>query len=74
MRIKIKKTIPIMMSSSLLQQNFGERVTGHGFLLWDVEKLSFIEYNVENPYLFYNMKISSLDDISNNTEIITNGS
>jgi hypothetical protein len=71
-KIKIKKIIKVVMPSSLIQQNFGENVSGHGFLFWDVETKTFTEYDVENNTSLYTIKIKSLDDLDNNTEIITN--
>lgn len=64
--------IKIAYSSSLIQQNFGENVSKHGFLLWDVENKTFTEHDVENKYSLYNMKIKSVDDIEQNKEIFTN--
>jgi DNA repair exonuclease SbcCD nuclease subunit len=64
--------IPIAYPSSLIQQNFGENVSKHGFLLWDVESKTFTEHDVENKHSYYNFKIKSLDDLENNKEIITN--
>jgi len=58
--------------SSLIQQNFGENVSGHGFLMWDVEAKTYTEHDVENKHPFYNFKIKSLDDLDNGTEVITN--
>lgn len=66
------KGILIAYPSSLIQQNFGENVSNHGFLLWDVETKTFTEHNVENRYPYYNFKIKSVDDFENNKEIITN--
>jgi DNA repair exonuclease SbcCD nuclease subunit len=66
------KGIQIAYPSSLIQQNFGENVTKHGFLLWDVETKTFTEHDVENKYPFYQFKIKSLEDIDNGTEKITN--
>ena len=40
------KGIQIAYPSSLIQQNFGENVSGHGFLFWDVETKTFTEHNV----------------------------
>ena len=68
----IYKGINISYPSSLLQQNFGENVSKHGFLIWDVQTKNFKEYDVYNPYSLYNFKINSLDDLNNNTEVITN--
>ena len=71
-KIKIKKITPICYSGSLIQQNFGENVKGHGFLIWDVETKTFIENDVENRFPYYQFKIKSLDDLENNDEKITN--
>lgn len=71
-KIKIKKMIPVVMPSSLIQQNFGENVTKHGFLIWDVESKTFEEHDVDNKYPFYQFKIKSIEDIENGTELITN--
>lgn len=62
----------IVMPSSLIQQNFGESVKNHGFVLWDIDTLSFTHHEVENRYPFYQFKIKSLDDLENNNEKITN--
>jgi DNA repair exonuclease SbcCD nuclease subunit len=64
--------IPIAYPSSLIQQNFGENVSKHGFLLWGVESRVFTEHDVENKYPYYNFKIKSLEDLDNNKEILTN--
>jgi len=70
--IKMKKVIPIMMSSSLIQQNFGENLTKHGFLLWDIPTKTYTEHDVENKFPYYQFKIKSIEDIENGTEKITN--
>jgi DNA repair exonuclease SbcCD nuclease subunit len=62
----------IAFSSSLIQQNFGEKVSKHGFLLWDVPTKSFTEHDVDNNYPYYQFRIKSLDDLDNNNEVITN--
>lgn len=66
------KGIQIAYPSSLIQQNFGENVTKHGFLIWDVETKTFTEHDVENKYPFYQFKIKSLEDLETGTEKITN--
>lgn len=68
----IHKGINIAYPSSLIQQNFGENVTKHGFLYWDVESKSFTEHDVDNRFLYYQFKIKSIEDIENGSEIITN--
>lgn len=48
-------------SGSLVQQNFGEDIIDHGFLLWDLHKHSVKAFNVYNPKgflyaVFHNQK------------------
>jgi hypothetical protein len=71
-KIKIKKIIYINYCGSLIQQNFGENVTKHGFLFWDIESKTFTEHDVDNRFLYYQFRIKSIEDIENGTEIITN--
>ena len=71
-KIKIKKKVPIAYPSSLIQQNFGEKVTKHGFLLWDIETKDIQEHDIETEYGFYQFRIKSLEDIENDNEILTN--
>lgn len=62
----------IAYPSSLIQQNFGENITNHGFLLWDVENKNFTEHDVENKYSYYQFRIKSIEDIESGSEKITN--
>jgi len=71
-KIKIKRKVPIAYPSSLVQQNFGETVTKHGYLLWDVESRTYTEHDIDSRYGFYQFKINSLDEIDNGTEKLTN--
>jgi DNA repair exonuclease SbcCD nuclease subunit len=64
--------VQIAYPSSLIQQNFGENVTKHGYLLWDIENKTFTEHDVENKHPFYQFKIKSLEDLETGEEKITN--
>lgn len=64
--------IPIVYPSSLIQQNFGETVSKHGFLFWDVETKTYEEHDIPTDFGFYQFKIKSLDDLEENKEIFTN--
>jgi DNA repair exonuclease SbcCD nuclease subunit len=66
------KEIPIAYPSSLIQQNFGETVSKHGYLIWDVETRSYTEHDIDTRYGFYNFKVTTLDDIENGTEKLLN--
>lgn len=71
-KIRIKKIIPIAYASSLIQQDFGENVNKHGYLLWDVESKTFTEHDVDNKYSFFQFKIKSIEDLENDEEKLLN--
>jgi hypothetical protein len=71
-KIKIKKVIPVSYVGSLIQQNFGENVSNHGFLFWDINNKTFTEHDVENRYPLYQFKIKSLEDLETGDEKIVN--
>lgn len=62
----------IAYAGSLIQQNIGENINGHGFLVWDVENKMFEEHDVENEAKFFKFKITSVDDINNDKETLIN--
>lgn len=66
------KGIKIAYSSSLIQQNFGENVSKHGFLMWDVETKTYTEHDVKNNYPYYQFRIKSLEDLETGNEKLTN--
>jgi DNA repair exonuclease SbcCD nuclease subunit len=68
----VYKGINIAYCGSLIQQDFGERVTGHGYLVWDTDDLEYTEHDIETDYGYYVFKIKSLDDIETSGEYITN--
>lgn len=43
-------------SGSLIQQNYGEDIINHGYLIWDLSAKSATEVNVYNPYGMVNIK------------------
>jgi len=61
-----------MYSGSLIQQNFGETVSKHGYLWWDLDTKTFEEKDINSNYGFYQFKIKSLDDLENGSEELTN--
>ena len=64
--------VKVVYPGSLIQQNFGENVSKHGFLLWDVDDLEYEEYDIKNDYGYYKFKISSITDIENCSEEFVN--
>ena len=57
-----KKTI-CGYSGSLIQQNFGENVVEHGFLIWNLENKKINEINVYNKIGYINIKENELEEI-----------
>lgn len=72
LRQTIQAKMPVVYCGSTVQQNFGERVKGHGFLLWDLSTNLFTEYDIDNDNIMLQFKISGLKDIENNNEILVN--
>ena len=44
-------------AGSLVQQNFGETLNKHGFLVWDLDTLTYEEVDIQNDYGYYTMDI-----------------
>lgn len=48
----------IVYCGSLLQQNHGEELKGHGFVLWGLKTKVFKHYEIPNDYGFYTIEIN----------------
>ena len=62
----------IIYVGSLVQQDHGENINGHGYIVVDTETLTFTEHNIKNDYGFYTFTINNIDDIDNNVEELIN--
>lgn len=63
----------VVYCGSLIQQDMGESITGHGYVVWDVPTQECRLVEVPNEkYGFYKFKISSEDDIDNDKEQLIN--
>lgn len=63
-----KKDVRIVYAGSLIQVDMGENVSGHGYLVWDVDSLTYKQVQLDNDYALYKIEINSIDDIDNETE------
>ena len=55
-----KVTKPIVRyCGSLVQQNHGEALKGHGVSVWDVKNRTFVHQEIENNYGYYTMDIEN---------------
>ena len=59
---------PIVQPSSMVQQDFGESVDNHGYVVWNVETKEHKHINLESDYGFYTFKINSITDIEEEME------
>lgn len=65
--------VPLVYSGSLIQQDFGENVSGHGYVIWDVENEEWEGIDIPNDDNgFYTFTITNENDIDNNVEEIIN--
>jgi DNA repair exonuclease SbcCD ATPase subunit len=48
----------IAYAGSMIQQNHGEALGKHGYLLWDVESRTFEEFDIPNDYGFYTLDVN----------------
>ena len=62
----------IVYPSSLIQQNFGETITQHGFAVWDLEKRKYEFVDVPTDYSLYDFEIKGIEDLDNDKEILKN--
>jgi len=68
----VYKGINISYCGSFIQQDFGERVEGHGYLLWDIDYLDCTAHDIDTNFGYYVFKINSLDALDTEKEYLTN--
>ena len=76
-RQEIKKNgVRIVYCSSINQKDFGESVSGHGFVLWDIEDKDEIEYkyvDIKNQeFGYFKFVINDISDLENDKEELIN--
>ena len=65
--------IPIVYCGSLIQQDHGENISGHGYVVWDVDTEKFEEKDIANDeFGYYTFSIENANDIDDNKEQIIN--
>ena len=68
-----KNGVKIVYCSSLIQQNNGESIHGHGYVIWDTETCDYEFVELENEaYGFYKFKINDIVDIEEDKEVLVN--
>lgn len=64
--------VEIVYPSSLIQQNYGETITQHGFIVWDIETMTNEFVPLESEYGMYKFEIKNIEDIDEDKEILVN--
>lgn len=70
-----KGGVKIVYGGSLIQQNFGESVSNHGFVEWTIDDNNVISeklHELESNYSMYNIEVNSLDEIDEDKERLIN--
>jgi DNA repair exonuclease SbcCD nuclease subunit len=68
-----KKGVKIVYCGSLMQQNMGENLSGHGGVIWDVENKTWDPFEIDRgEYGFYKFVVDNPDDIDNDNERLLN--
>jgi DNA repair exonuclease SbcCD ATPase subunit len=49
----------VVYAGSLVQQNFGESLTGHGFLVWDMDSFKYEAIDIPNEYGYYTLDVDN---------------
>ena len=49
----------VVYAGSLVQQNFGESLNGHGFLAWDLDSMKYEGIDIPNEYGYYTLDIDN---------------
>ena len=63
---------PIVQPGSMVQQDYGETVKGHGYVLWDISTRKHKQVDIPSDYGFYTFKINSIEDLEEEKEKLTN--
>ena len=53
------KGCKVVYAGSLVQQNFGETLHSHGFLVWDLDTQTFEAVDIPNDYGYYTLDVDS---------------
>lgn len=66
--------VKLIMVGSLIQQNFGETLTGHGYCKINIDGKGYDYefFDIFNTVKYLKFKINDIEDIENHMEILTN--
>lgn len=62
----------IVYAGSPIQQNYGESLTQHGYVIWDLETLEHEFVDLPSDFGYYKLVIKSPEDIAEDKEFLAN--
>jgi DNA repair exonuclease SbcCD nuclease subunit len=72
--LKTKSGVDVIYPGSMVQQNYGETVSQHGYGVLNITEKGFDYklYDIENPVKYLSFKITDFSDIEEGCEMLTN--
>lgn len=67
-----KGNCEIVYSGSVVQKDYGESLTQHGYVVWDLVDNEYHYVDIPSEYGYYDFSINSIEDISNDNEKLNN--
>lgn len=64
--------VKLVYPGSMIQQTFGETVSQHGFVLWDMITMEHEFIDLDTNYGLYDIEVSSIEDFDANAEVLLN--
>jgi DNA repair exonuclease SbcCD nuclease subunit len=72
--LNTKSGVSVVYPGSMIQQNFGETVSEHGFNVVTINEkdVKFEFFDIENPVKYLNFRITDIEDIEEGKEELLN--
>ncbi len=64
--------VDIVYPGSLIQQTFGESVSQHGFVVWNIENMTYEFIDLDTEYGLYDIEINDISDFDKDEERLIN--
>jgi DNA repair exonuclease SbcCD nuclease subunit len=64
--------VKLVYPGSMIQQTFGETVSQHGFVLWDMVTMHHEFIDLDTCHGLYDIEVSSIEDFDANAEVLLN--
>ena len=61
------------MVGSMIIQNFGESIKNHGYGVYNIDTEKYKFFNLDNTQPYLNFRITDIEDLENEKEILING-